>query len=155
MATLYDRHSGLVYSVALRVLRDPAAAEDVLQEVLLQLWRRPDLFEASRGNLPAWLAVTARNRAIDQLRKRKPEDDILEMGLPSAADLEADVVGRDITARVRHALTQLPAAQRQALEMAVFEGKTHTEIAAETSTPLGTVKTRIRSGLQEIRKLLS
>src|ERR1700729_4576286 len=76
MAQLYDRYSGVVYSVALRVLGDTGAAEDVLQEVFLQLWRNPSAFDAARGGLASWLAVITRNRAIDSLRKRRPETDI-------------------------------------------------------------------------------
>src|SRR5579864_2511493 len=80
MADIYDRYSNIVYGVALRVLADTSAAEDVLQEVFLQLWRNPECFDANRGRLPAWLAVIARNRAIDHLRKRPAEEDI--EGLP-------------------------------------------------------------------------
>src|SRR5580693_6068470 len=79
MAQLYDRYSGIVYSVALRVLGDTGAAEDILQEVFMQLWRNPDVFDANRGSLAGWLAVIARNRAVDSLRKRRPEDDIADV----------------------------------------------------------------------------
>src|SRR6476469_1973461 len=79
MAQLYDRYSAIVYSVALRVLGDTGAAEDVVQEIFMQLWRKPESFDASRGSLGAWLAVIARHRAIDALRKRKPETDIAEV----------------------------------------------------------------------------
>jgi len=87
MASLYDRYSAIVYSVALRVLRDTGAAEDVLQEVFMQLWRKPGVFDASRGNLGAWLAVIARNRSIDALRKRHSENDLEDCILSIEPDL--------------------------------------------------------------------
>ena len=96
MATLYDRYSGLVYAVALRVLGDTGAAEDVLQEVFMQLWRNPAAFDSSRGNLGAWLGVIARNRAIDGLRKRRPETDIADVVVSVEPDLagEAERINR-------------------------------------------------------------
>jgi RNA polymerase sigma-70 factor (ECF subfamily) len=155
MADLYDRYSGVVYGVALRVLRDTTAAEDLLQEVFLQLWRRPQSFNADRGRLAPWLAVIARNRAIDMLRKRPPEDDISELPIATAVDLEDAAVARLAVDKVRGVLAGLPQEQRKALEMAFFEGMTHTEIAAKTGEPLGTVKTRIRSALLAVRKAFS
>src|SRR5215475_8467849 len=93
MAELYDRYSSVVYAVALRVLGNAAAAEDVLQEVFLQLWRNPGSFDASRGNLAPWLAVIARNRAVDGLRKRRPQTDLTETTVSVEPDL-ADEVDR-------------------------------------------------------------
>src|SRR2546423_15674793 len=87
MARLYDKYSSIVYSIALRVLGDTGAAEDVLQEVFLQLWRNPGAFDSSRGNMAAWLAVIARNRAIDSLRKRRPEADIADVVVSVEPDL--------------------------------------------------------------------
>src|SRR3954468_7093315 len=87
MAQLYDRYSAIVYSVALRVLGDTGAAEDVLQDVFIQLWRNPGLFDSSRGNLAAWLSVIARNRAIDALRKRRPESEIDDIVISVEPDL--------------------------------------------------------------------
>ena len=152
MAQLYDRYSSIVYSVALRVLADTAAAEDVLQEVFMQLWRSPGLFDSSRGNLAPWLAVISRNRAIDTLRKRKPESDIADVVLSVEPDLAGDAERSRAMEKVRSALAQMPPAQRSALEMAYFEGLTHTEIASKTGEPLGTIKTRIRGGLLALRK---
>lgn len=152
MADLYDRYSGIVYGVALRVLGDTTAAEDVLQEVFLQLWRRPQAFDADRGKLAPWLAVIARNRAIDLLRRRPAEDDISELPISTGVNLE-DTAGRRLAVeKVRGVLTGLPQEQRKALEMAFFEGMTHTEISAKTGEPLGTIKTRIRSALSAVRK---
>lgn len=152
MAELYDRYSPVVYSVALRVLQDTAAAEDVLQDIFLQLWRNPDSFDASRGCLGAWLAVIARHRAIDRLRKRRPETDIDDCVLSSGPDVRNETERTLVIEKVRGVLDQMPREQRTALEMAFFQGMTHTEIAEKTGEPLGTIKTRIRSGLQQLRK---
>jgi RNA polymerase sigma-70 factor (ECF subfamily) len=91
MTELFDRYSTLVYSVALRVLNDPGHAEDVMQEIFFQIWRNPDAFVAGRGSLGAWLAVMARNRAIDALRQRRPTDQIDEVVLATEADLSSDI----------------------------------------------------------------
>jgi RNA polymerase sigma-70 factor, ECF subfamily len=152
MAQLYDRYSSIVYSVALRVLGDAGAAEDILQEVFLQLWRNPGAFDASRGSLPAWLAVITRNRAIDLLRKRRPETEIEDVIVSVEPDLASDADRNRALEKIRGTLAGMPQVQRAALEMAFFEGLTHSEIAAKTGEPLGTVKTRIRSGLLLLRK---
>ena len=96
MASLFDRYSKVVYSVALRVLRDPASAEDVLQEIFMQIWRNPDGFVATRGSLGGWLAVVSRNRSIDALRRRRPVDPIEDMQFASSYNLanEAEQIGR-------------------------------------------------------------
>lgn len=152
MAQLYERYSPIVYSVALRVLGDTGAAEDILQEVFMQLWRRPDVFDVTRGSLPGWLAVITRNRAIDSLRKRRPETDIADV----VVSVEPDLVGAAESSRalekIQGALRGMSPPQRSALEMAFFEGLTHTEIAERSGEPLGTIKTRIRAGLLTLRK---
>jgi RNA polymerase sigma-70 factor (ECF subfamily) len=153
MAALYDRYSGLVYAVAQRVLADTGTAEDVLQEVFMQLWRDPGVFNASRGNLGAFLAVIARNRAIDFLRRRHPETDIAAITVSVEPDMAGEAERGRAMEKVRGALGAMPAQQRSALEMAYFEGLSHTEIAAKTGEPLGTIKTRIRSGLVSLRKV--
>ncbi len=155
MAHLYDKYSSIVYSVALRVLADTGAAEDVLQEVFMQLWRNPGAFDASRGNLAPWLAVIARNRAIDSLRRRQPETDIEDVIVSVEPDMAGDAERSRAMEKVRSALGSMPAPQRSALEMAYFEGLTHTEIAEKTGEPLGTVKTRIRAGLMALRKVFA
>lgn len=154
MAQLYDRYSPVVYSVALRVLADTGAAEDVLQEVFLQLWRNPAAFDSNRGSLGAWLAVITRNRAIDSLRKRKPETAADEVVISVDLDIENETDRRRVLEKVRGLVNALPPEQRKALEMAFFEGLTHTEIAERTKEPLGTIKTRIRTGLLSLRKAL-
>lgn len=154
MATLYDRYSKVVYSVALRVLRDPASAEDVLQDVFLGLWRRPETFVSTRGSLGGWLAVIARNRAIDTLRRKRPSEQIEEVYLASPFNLADEAERNTLMQRARAIIMHLPLEQRKTLEMAYFDGLTHTEIAEITGDPLGTVKTRIRSALLTLRKEL-
>ncbi len=153
MATLYDRYSSLVYAIALRVLGDTGAAEDVLQDVFIQLWRNPEAFESGRGRLGAWLGVITRNRSIDRLRKRRPESDISDVVVSVEPDLAGEADRAQAMEKVRSALGAMPGPQRNALEMAYFEGLTHSEIAAKTGEPLGTIKTRIRTGLQFLRKV--
>ncbi|MFZ0687069.1 MAG: sigma-70 family RNA polymerase sigma factor [Terriglobales bacterium] len=155
MAALYDRYSSIVYAVALRVLQDTAAAEDVLQDIFMQLWRNPGAFDASRGSMAAWLAVIARHRAIDALRRRRPENDIEETIVSVEPDLASDADRSRAMEKVRGLLQTMPQPQRSALEMAYFEGLTHVEIAEKTGEPLGTIKTRIRNGLLSLRKVLA
>jgi RNA polymerase sigma-70 factor (ECF subfamily) len=152
MASLFDRYSKIVYSVALRVLRDPAAAEDVLQEIFMQIWRNPDGFVATRGSLGGWLAVVSRNRSIDALRRKRPTESIDEMAIASNYNLGDEAERNNMMEKARGIIYQLPAEQRKTLEMAFFDGLTHTEIAEMTGDPLGTVKTRIRSALTTLRK---
>ena len=152
MAALYDRYSSIVYSVALRVLGDTGAAEDLVQDIFMQLWRNPGSYDSSRGSLGAWLAVISRNRAIDGLRRRRPESDVEDVIVSVTPDLASEADRARAAEKVRGLLRGMPVAQRAALEMAYFEGMTHTEIAAKTGEPLGTIKTRIRAGLTALRK---
>jgi len=154
MAELYDRYSSVVYAVALRVLGDTSAAEDVLQEIFMQLWRKPGAFDASRGNLAPWLAVITRNRAVDVLRKRRPQSELEDTTLTVDPDFAGEADRGLIVEKVRSALQAMSSQQRNALEMAYFEGYSHSEISAKTGEPLGTIKTRIRSGLMQLRKLV-
>jgi RNA polymerase sigma-70 factor (ECF subfamily) len=155
LAALHDRYAAVVYSVALRVLGETSQAEDILQEIFLQLWREPQRFDSSRGSLGAWLAVIARHRAIDQLRRRRPESDIEEVVISIDTRLEQTTDRNLAIAKVRAAVERLPAEQRRPLEMAFFQGLTHSEIASKTGEPLGTIKTRIRSALINLRKALA
>jgi RNA polymerase sigma-70 factor (ECF subfamily) len=156
LVRLYDEYSGLVYGIALRVLRNRAAAEDVVQEVFLQLWRNPTSFDAQRGRLAPWLAVIARHKAVDALRKVKFEVDSEEENTVTGA-----VPGQALLHRIADAekakklMARLPLEQKQALEMAFLDGLTHVEIAARMGQPLGTVKSRIRLGLLFLRKELA
>jgi len=152
MASLFDRYSKIVYSVALRVLRDPALAEDILQEIFMQIWRKPESFTATRGSLGGWLAVVSRNRAIDVLRRKKPTDSVDDIVLSSPYNLADEGERNIMIEKARTAMHLLPTEQRKTLEMAFFDGLTHSEIAEMTGDPLGTVKTRIRSALLSLRK---
>jgi RNA polymerase sigma-70 factor (ECF subfamily) len=154
LAALFQRYGRIVYAVALRVLGDNAAAEDVTQEIFMQLWRKPQLFDSQRGSLSAWLAVVTRHRSIDQLRKRRPQCDIEDVQLFTDAKLDEHVFRSTSMEKVRAVLGKLPQEQRSALEMAFFDGLTHAEIAEKTLQPLGTIKTRIRSALLALRGAL-
>ena len=155
LSVLYDRYSSVVYGVALRILQDTGAAEDLLQDIFLQLWRKPDAFDSSRGSLGAWLAVIARNRSIDRLRQRRPESDIEDCVIASSTDLRDETERSLVIEKVRVVMNEMSPDQRTAMELAFFEGLTHTEIAEKTGEPLGTIKTRIRSGLQMLRARFS
>ena len=155
MAAIFDRYSRLIYSVALRVLRDPAATEDVLQDVLMQVWRKPDALAVNRETLGGWLAVAARNRSIDTLRRRKPSDAVDEVALSAHGSLADEAERNLMMERARLLSGNLPAEQRKALELAFFDGLSPAEIAETTGDPLGTVKSRIRSGLLMLRKAMN
>lgn len=154
MATIFDRYARMAYSVAFRVLGDSAQAEDVMQDVFFQLWQAPESFATGRGSLGAWIAVVVRNRAIDVLRKRRPSDPVEEVVLPAGVDVAADVEQHTMVQRIRTLLKGLPAEQRSTVEMAFFDGLTHSEIAERTGDPLGTVKTRIRAALTSVRRAM-
>lgn len=155
MASFFDRYSGLVYSVAMRVLNDSGEAEDVMQEIFIQVWQDPGKFVAGRGSLGGWLVVVARNRAIDKLRRRKPTDPVELFALPSSVNLDRESERAILLERVRRVMAGLPMEQRKSVELAFFDGLSHSEIAAKTGEPLGTVKTRIRLALIAIRRELS
>jgi len=154
LALLHDRYAQVVYSVALRVLAETTQAEDILQELFLQLWRNPQAFDSNRGSLGAWLAVIARHRAIDYLRRRRPETDIEDVVIAVDTRVEQTTDRNMAIAKIRAAVEGLPAEQRKPLEMAFFEGLTHSEISSKTGEPLGTIKTRIRAALLTLRKVL-
>jgi RNA polymerase sigma-70 factor (ECF subfamily) len=156
LALLYDRYAPRVLGLTTRILGDRDEAEDVLQEVFLQVWRAPRQFDPSRGAALTWLLVLARSRAIDRLRslRRRGRDrhvDVAAAGLASAQDVEHDAGAAQEGSAVRQALAGLPSEQRRALELAYFDGYTQTEIAELTGAPLGTVKTRLRQGMMKLR----
>ncbi|HXA56528.1 MAG TPA: sigma-70 family RNA polymerase sigma factor [Candidatus Acidoferrum sp.] len=157
LAELYDRYAGMLTSVLNRIMRDAQAAEEILQDVFYQLWRAPERFDASRGSLPAWLVVICRNRAISRLRKKNPAagDELVDDMVPLRFHLETEVSQQQMLGRVRGALESLPGEQRAAVELAYFEGMTHSEIAARTGDPLGTVKTRLRTAIQTLKRTLN
>jgi len=151
--SLYDAHHRLVYGVALRMLGDGAGAEDVTQTVFLKVWNSPDLFRG--GNFAAWIVRVTRNRALDVLRTRAVRNESeLSEALPEAESIEDAAFARIDAERVRAALAALPAEQREPIELGFFGGITHEELARRFDTPLGTIKTRIRSGLRKLRSSL-
>jgi len=165
-AVLYDRYVDLVYSASVRVLADSQLAEDATQDIFVRLWRRPEAFVADRGCFVSWLMSVVRNRSVDELRSRgrrqkregTPGSETQEAALlmlPAEGDdpLRAAQVHED-QRLVRRALVDLPADQRTALELAYFGGLTQQEIAIQLGEPLGTVKTRIRLGMQKLRRAL-
>ena len=157
LADLYDRHATAVYSLALRVVRRQEDAEDVTQQVFTQAWQSSARYDASRGVVAAWLLMMARSRAIDCLRRRNPardglsDDDRLAAIPDPGPTVEHVVATSEQVERVRTAIEALPADQRTAVELAYYDGLTQSEIAARTATPLGTVKTRVRSALHALR----
>ncbi len=155
MAALFDRYGSMIYSTALRVLGDSGHAEDIMQEILFQLWRHPGDFVQRRGSLGGWLMVVTRNRSIDVLRRRKPAESPDEVVLVANTNLASETERNILMEKVRLVVTNLPPEQQRSLELAFFEGLTHPEIAEKTGTPLGTVKTRIRSALISLRKALA
>lgn len=166
LARLYDRFGTLAYSLAYRVLGEAADAEEAVSDAFVQAWNSAGSFDASRGSVSAWIAMIARSRALDRVRARSRRgaateraaaaDDeglaaaVSEVGpAPDAAAEAADTRGR-----IKAALAELPEPQRRALEMAYFDGLSHSEIAQALNEPLGTVKTRIRAGLDKLRSTL-
>jgi RNA polymerase sigma-70 factor, ECF subfamily len=155
MGRFFQRYSGIVYSVAFRVLKDSGEAEDVVQEIFVQVWKNPDAFVMGRGSLGGWLVVVARNRAIDMLRRRHPTDPVELFALPASTNLANDAERSVLLEKIRVAMDTLPAEQQKSVELAFFEGLSHSEIAQKTGDPLGTVKTRIRLALLSLRKVLT
>jgi RNA polymerase sigma-70 factor (ECF subfamily) len=161
-AVLYDRHGGAAYSLAHRIVGDPSVAEDVTQEAFLSLWRSGARFDAARGSVRSWTLGIVRNRAIDALRRsstRAPKLDLDdEAVLESQAGTEltdSEAIRRETSRRVRGALVELPAEQSEVIGLAYFGGFTHAEIAEMLGMPLGTVKGRMRLGLEKIRTALA
>jgi RNA polymerase sigma-70 factor, ECF subfamily len=159
LADLYDRYAGMLYAMLLRILKDTGAAEEILQDLFLHVWRRSRQFDVSRGSLMRWLLVIGRSRALSRLRVRKrwavpenPDEFSLE-AVPSPKNSEEDAVRTLLVDRLRRALAALPPYQREAMELAYFEGMTQTEIAARTGNPLGTVKSRLRAAIQTLKEL--
>lgn len=153
LMTIYDRYSTLAYGLAFHVLRDASAAEDILQEVFLRLWRTPKAFDANRGSLSAWITINARHRAVDYWRKHRRESQLPEESKSPEAAVSQPEYMPDID-KVRAILSALPASQRDVLELSYFAGLSHSEIVTRSGLPLGTVKSRIRKALQSIREIL-
>lgn len=163
LALLYDRHARSVYSLALHILRDRAAAEDVTQEVFLQLWREPQRYLEERGPLGPWLLRVTRNRAIDLLRRSsrerwpaRPDARGADLHVPDPSPgPDEHVWSVALATRVHEALGELSDAQRQVIELAYFRGLTQREMADALGLPLGTVKTRVRTALRRLAEILT
>jgi RNA polymerase sigma-70 factor, ECF subfamily len=155
---LYDRHSRIVYSLVLRILQQAATAEEVVQDVFLQLWRNAAAYDSDRGPFVPWLLTLARNRALDHLRlkserQRRREDQTDELPpVASAPEYEKELDERRRVERVRSLMGSLQPQQKRAIELAYFEGLSHTEIAEKLKEPLGTVKSWIRNGLLRLKE---
>jgi len=161
-AVLYDRHGGAAYSLAHRIVGDPAIAEDVTQEAFISVWRSGARFDAARGSVRSWTLGIVRNRAIDALRrvsgsapKLNLDDDALLESQTSEELTDSEAIRRETARRVRGALRELPDEQSEVIGLAYFGGFTHTEIAEMLGMPLGTVKGRMRLGLEKIRNTLA
>jgi len=157
-AALYDRCAAILFGIVLRIVRDPAEDEDVLQEVFLQIWQRASGYDARRGRVVPWLTLLARSRALDRFRTRSHRDRTAAQAAAEPAPPAADVADEVIVGQggwvVRRALEEISEEQRTALSLAYFEGLTQSEIAARLQKPLGTVKTHTRVGLMRLREVL-
>ena len=160
LRTLYDVCAGRAMSIAYRVLGSRSEAEEVVQETFVQVWRQAASYDAGRGGAMAWIATIVRSRALDRLRSRaaseravaRSEDDPdAQPTAPAPAEVAAQ---RELRAQVMAALAALPVEQRSAIELAYYEGLSHSEIAARLGDPLGTVKTRVRLGLAKLASVL-
>ena len=158
LAAVYDRYRLILFGLLLRILHSRAEAEDCLQEVFLQVWRKAADFDEARGRPFTWLVTLARSRAIDRLRALGSRDrtalDAAREVVEETSDAVTDAIRSERSAVVRRALDSLPEEQRRVLEMAYFDGLTQSEIAGQLGQPLGTVKTRTRSGMIKLRELL-
>lgn len=162
--TLYDEFSGLVYSVALRMLRTPAAAEDATQDIWVKIWNAAATYDSRRAAVSTWIIVITRRHVLDVLRREKvraagkpgidPQDDADALAISSPDDVAHEAELQELSAEVRGALAQLPYEQRRALVLAYHGGLTQREIADELQKPLGTVKTYMFQGMRTMRTLL-
>ena len=163
VAELYDRYGGTVYGLALRVLGQPDLAEEVVQDVFAQVWREAARYDTSRSTVAGWIVMLTRTRSIDRLRARKARPDLTASvdtseAVPLASSdrtPETTTIVAEDTRLVRGALANLPEQFRALVELAYYEGLTHSEIAARTGIPLGTVKTRLRNAMGSLRSALA
>jgi RNA polymerase sigma-70 factor (ECF subfamily) len=159
LARLYDQYRVILFSLLVRILNSREEAEDVLQEVFLQVWRGAKNFDESRGRPFTWLVTLTRSRGIDRIRqlgaRQRLADAAAQNNPEEASDAVADAMYSEQKEIMARALAELPEEQRRALDLAYFQGLTQSEIAEKLGTPLGTVKTRMRSGMMKLRELLS
>jgi RNA polymerase sigma-70 factor (ECF subfamily) len=158
LGELYDRYGRTVYAVALRMTGDSFMAEEISLDSFLQVWQQIERYDAGQGSLPTWLFTIARSRAIDRMRargaaKRTQGEDVSEPRRDDTPDRAAELAERQRI--VRDAMAQLPPNQRAALELAYYEGLSHSQIAERLAQPLGTVKTRIRQAMATLRRCLA
>ncbi len=158
LGELYDEHGSHAYSLALRIVGNTSDAEEIVQDVFLHVWRQAEKYDPTRATVTGWILMLTRSRAIDRLRARKArpalESRDLEWGHEPGDNQEVAVIAQEAATRVKAELEALPHAMRQAVEMAYFDGLTHSEIAEQLREPLGTVKTRLRSALLRLRATL-
>jgi len=163
LEVLYERYSRVVYSFALRIVGDPQIAEELLQEVFFRAWQQGKAFRETRGAFVTWLLSITHNMAIDEVRKRRrrpqkadsEEPELVLAGVPDTSqDVESEVWLSSLRTTIEAAMVQLPAPQREAIELAYFQGLTQREISERLSEPLGTIKTRMRLGIQKLREQL-
>ena len=160
LGQLYDRYRLILFGVLVRILNNREEAEDVLQEVFLQVWRRAADFDENRGRPFTWLVTLARSRGIDRLRALASRERVATMAGATEAseevsDAATDAIRSEERGVVNSALSQLPEEQKRPLMLAYFDGLTQSEIALQLGAPLGTVKTRMRTGMMKLRELLS
>jgi RNA polymerase sigma-70 factor (ECF subfamily) len=159
LAEVYRRHGGAVYGLAKRVLLSTAEAEDVTQEIFLRLWNDPQRFDSSRGSLRSFLLTQAHGRAVDAVRslaaRRRREVQEAQRSAASNYDLEHEVWDLALEDQVSKALEELPGEERRAIELAYFKGYTYVEVAQSLGQPEGTIKSRIRNGMQRMRVALA
>jgi RNA polymerase sigma-70 factor (ECF subfamily) len=159
-ALFYDRHAPVVFPLILRIVRERADASDVLQEVFWEAWRDAGAYDASRGSPEAWMVMRARARAIDRIRATRRRSETFVAPLDEAMAAAPSHEARDAADRaadrgtILNALDRLPDSQREVIELAYYHGLTQTEIADRLQQPLGTVKTRIRLGLERLREVV-
>ena len=157
LESLYDRYHGMAYALALRITTETGLAEDVVQDSFLGVWRNAGRYAEAKGSVRGWLLAIVRHRAIDAMRRQRAAvalGEEAEEVLPAALtlpDIWPEIAGRLDAEQVRRALTVLPPAQREVIELAYFDGLTQREIAGRTRAPLGTVKSRMRLGLGALR----
>lgn len=159
---LYDRYAGVLYSTAYRILNDQSAAEDVLQDVFVQIWEKAPLYDAARGKPLTWAVTMTRNKSIDRLRSQQRRNRLREEMEAQASIFDEfsdkssldELESVESGAIVRQAVQQLSKEQRQAIELAFFSGMSQTEIAEALQEPLGTVKARIRRGMMKLKEII-